>query len=98
MKLYGYTGAKKIVKRTSSLLPRGVNFVQSKVKLIDHKNNKVETENGTYEYDFLISAMGCHMAPDDVEGMAESMGNHVNTFYTLDGALALQKDMANLKE
>ena len=48
----------------------------------------MQTDNGAYPYDFLISALGCRMAPEEVPGMAEAMGTRVHAFYTLDGAFA----------
>ncbi len=49
------------------------------------------TSRGEFDYDWLVSAMGCHVVPEEVEGLAETMGkNGVYTFYHLDGALAMQ--------
>ena len=66
--------------------------------MIDHAKRVVQTDRGTYPYDFLISALGCRSAPEEVEGMADQMGSGVHTFYTLEGALAMQKPLAEMTE
>ncbi len=96
--LYGYDSEGDIAREIESPLPRNVRFVAADVKLIDHENKQVETGNGSYRYDWLISAMGCHVAPEEVDGMEEAMGNGVHTFYTLDGALQLQQALNDMKE
>ena len=55
-------------------LPRNVDLVDADIRLIDHAKRKVQTDNGAYPYDFLICALGCRTAPEEVEGMAEEMG------------------------
>jgi sulfide:quinone oxidoreductase len=89
-RLYGYEGRQDIVRGITEKLPKNIRFVQAEIQLIDHANKKIETNNGDYDYDWLISALGCHVASEEVEGMAEAMGEGVHTFYTLDGALGLQ--------
>jgi sulfide:quinone oxidoreductase len=42
--------------------------------------------------------MGCRVVPEEVEGMAERMGSDVHTFYTLDGALAMQPALERMTE
>jgi sulfide:quinone oxidoreductase len=42
--------------------------------------------------------MGCHIAPEEIDGMQESMGDSVHTFYDLDGAMALQKSLDGMRE
>ena len=96
--LYGYDSEGDIAREIRSPLPRNVRFVAADVKLVDHENKQVETGNGTYRYDWLISAMGCHIAPEEVDGMEEAMGDGVHTFYTLDGALKLQRALDRMEE
>jgi len=94
--LYGYDGRSDVVKDIRSPLPRSVEFVQAEINLIDHASKKVETTQGNYRYDWLISAMGCRLASDEVEGMREALGNGAHTFYTLDAALRLQKSLGDM--
>ena len=43
-------------------------LVTSDVKLIDSESKKVETNAGSYRYDWLISTMSCRIAPSDGAG------------------------------
>lgn len=97
-KLYGYEGKADIVKPIREPLPSSVKFVQATVTLIDHKNKKVETTAGPLAYDWLVLAMGCSLAPGDVEGLTEAMEKNAGTFYDLEGALAMQEKLENFKE
>ena len=97
-RLYGYNGREDIVRPIREPLSSAVTFVQARANLIDHKNNKVETSAGTFAYDWLVLAMGCHIAPDEVEGLSEALDKNAFTFYTLEGALKLQKALEGMKE
>ena len=96
--LYGYTSAEDVVRPIASPLPRGVALVHGDIQHIDTAQRVVRTSAGPYEYDFLVSSLGCRVAPEEVEGMAEAMGHGVHTFYTLEGALALQQPLERMRE
>ena len=96
--LYGYDSRDDVVRPIAQPLPRNVSLVAADIQFIDHAKRVVRTDRGTYPYDFLISSLGCHSAPEEIEGMAEEMGRGVHTFYTLDGALAMRQAMENLKQ
>ncbi|MDH5541712.1 MAG: NAD(P)/FAD-dependent oxidoreductase [Nitrospinota bacterium] len=96
-KLYGYETRADVTKPITKPLPKGVTFLNEEIKLIDHENNRVETDKGVHDYDWMILALGTHVAPSEIEGMEEAFGEHANTFYTLDGALSLQKSFENFK-
>lgn len=97
-RLYGYERRDDVARGIQDKLPKNVHFVKAEVKLIDHAGKKVETSDGTYAYDWLISTMGCHIAPEEVDGMAEVIGtNGVHTFYTLDGAMKAQKALDEME-
>lgn len=96
--LYGYSSREDVVRPIAAPLPRSVNLVSADIQFIDHAGREVRTDRGTYAYDFLISALGCHCAPEEIEGMAEEMGRGVHTFYTLEGALAMRQAVEDMKE
>ncbi len=96
--MYGYESQDDVVRPIAAPLPRNVRLVNADIRLIDHAKKKVETDGGDYPYDFLICALGCHVAPEEVEGMAEAMGTGVHTFYTLDGALAMRGALDAMNE
>ena len=87
-----------MVRPIAQPLPRNVSLVAADIQFIDHVKREVRTDHGTFPYDFLISSLGCHSAPEEIEGMAEEMGRGVHTFYTLDGALAMRQAIENMKE
>ena len=96
-RLYGYDSEADIVKSIETPIPKNARLVTGDVKLIDRESKKVETDSGTYPYDWLISAMGCRIAPEEIEGMAESMEDSVHTFYNLEGALRMQKALDGMR-
>ena len=90
--MYGYRSQEDVVRPITVPLPRNVGFVAADVQLIDHEQREVRTDKGVFPFQFLVSALGCRVAPEEIEGMAEPMGTDVHTFYTLDGALAMRAD------
>ncbi|VAX18466.1 Sulfide:quinone oxidoreductase, Type III [hydrothermal vent metagenome] len=97
-RLYGYENKSDVTHPAKRHLPGSVNMVNADIRLIDHAGKKVETSAGTYAYDWLILALGCHVAPEEVEGLEESMGKNAFTFYTLEGSLQLQKALEKMKK
>jgi len=96
--LYGYHALDDVVRPIAQPLPRNVELVSADIQFIDHAKREVRSSLGTHPYDFLIAAMGCRSAPEEIEGMADAMGREVHTFYTLDGALAMQKPLRDMTE
>jgi sulfide:quinone oxidoreductase len=96
-RLYGYDSEDDIVKSIETPIPGNVRFVTGSVTLIDSESKTVETDAGKYRYDWLISAMGCHIAPAEIDGMQEAMENGVHTFYDMDGAIRLQRALDGMQ-
>jgi len=96
--LYGYDSRDDVIRPIAAPLPRNVNLLSADIRLIDHAKREVHTDQGICPYDFLISALGCHSAPEELDGMAEQMGRGVHTFYTLDGALAMRPALEAMTE
>ncbi|MDH5756918.1 MAG: NAD(P)/FAD-dependent oxidoreductase [Nitrospinota bacterium] len=97
-RLHGYETREDVTKPIKRHLPEKVEFVSAQVLGIDHAANKVQTSAGIIEYDWLIMALGCSVDPEAVEGLPEAMGKTAQTFYTLEGAMALQKALDGFKE
>jgi len=94
--LYGYDGPEAVKKPRKQFFPTGVDFVNSEIKLIDHKNKRVETGGaGSFEYDFLIIALGVDISYADIPGMTE--GKNIFSFYQLEGALQLQRALSYME-
>ena len=83
------------VKKTGKkFIPKGVNYIQKKIEKISAKENMVELEDETINYDILIIATGSKIAPEEVEGMkGENWHKTVYDFYTYEGALALRNKL-----
>ena len=96
--LYGYDSGEDLVKEITEPLPRNVKFVGANVTLIDHENKRVQTDGGEFPYDFLVSAMGCRIDPEGVEGLQAAMEAGVaHTFYTLEGANKLRPALEKME-
>jgi sulfide:quinone oxidoreductase len=96
-RLYGYENKEDVTQPITRHLPAGARFLNAQVKLIDHKNKVVETSEGDYDYDWLIIALGCDARAEEVEGLPEAIGKNAFTYYTLDGALQMQKALDDFK-
>jgi len=97
--LYGHDAPGDIVRPIGEPLPRGVNFLAADILRIDAQKKTVETSVTTLHYDFLVSSLGCRVAPEEIEGLAEPMGKDgVHTFYTLEGAVAMRGALERMQE
>jgi len=74
----------------SDLVKPGVRFVRSTVRSIDPAHKRVETDDGTFEADILVVALGADLHPGETPGLVEGG----NEFYTHDGAFALREVLA----
>lgn len=89
--IYSEEQVKKVGKK---FIPKGVKYVQKKIEQIFPKENKVELEDETFDYDILIIATGSKIAPEEIEGMkGENWHKKVFDFYTFEGALALRNKL-----
>jgi sulfide:quinone oxidoreductase len=72
------------------LVKPGVRFVQSTIRSIDPEGLRVETDDGTFEADILVVALGADLHPEATPGLLE--GGY--EFYTEAGAFALRDVLA----
>jgi len=88
---FGIYQKKHVVKPAHKFFPAGINAINSSVKLIEAEKNRILLENDSVlQYDFLIIATGARIAPEQTEGLKESLWyKEIFDFYTLDGALHL---------
>ena len=64
----------------------GVRFLQSTVRSIDPEARRVVTDDGTFEADILVVALGADLDPAATPGLVEGG----NEFYSVAGAFALR--------
>ncbi len=96
-RLYGYEGPEDVSQPITQALPKTVRFVRTEVQSIDHGHNRVRTDQGDFGYDWLVCALGCWIAPDQIEGLAAAMGRNAHTFYTLPDAMAFQRALDDMQ-
>ena len=95
---FGIYTEKDVVKRKTRFLPKGVEYIQSPVELINAEKNQVVLGNQEMiSYDILVIATGCDIAPEETEGLKEGWGKDIFDFYTIGGALALKDKLDNWK-
>lgn len=86
---------KQVKKNGKKFLPKGVDYIQKKIDLIEADNNLVRLEGGDeLAYDILIIATGTKIAPEEIEGMAgPEWYKSIFDFYTFEGAKALRNKL-----
>jgi sulfide:quinone oxidoreductase len=78
-------------------LPADVSLISEEVQRVDVAGSVVELSNGErISFDQLVIATGTHPRPDMTPGMlGPQFGETVHEFYTLEGAVALRRALAN---
>jgi sulfide:quinone oxidoreductase len=98
---FGIYTAQDCMKPKRNFIPPGVEFVLDEVVGVDVDNRTVEAKNGKYTYDYLVIGTGCRIAPEEVEGLEDwkpDPASNVQTFFTLESAVALHKKMKYIKK
>ncbi len=90
---FGIYHERDVKKPKSSFFPVGVNVMYTGIDRIDADNKKVLLHEGkVLFYDFLIIATGTKTCPEETAGLKEQLWyKDIFDFYTIEGALALQK-------
>lgn len=81
----------QVKKEGRKFIPKGVNYIQEKIDLIQPEKNKVNLTNGTeLNYDILIVATGTKTVPGEIEGMeGPEWYKSIFDFYTYEGSKSL---------
>jgi len=74
----------------SDMVKPGVRFVRTTVRAIDPGTRSVTTDDGTFDADILVVALGADLHPEATPGLVE--GGH--EFYSVAGAFALRDVLA----
>jgi sulfide:quinone oxidoreductase len=89
---------KDVVKEKISFLPKGVEYIQAPISLIEAEKNQVILDNKEIiPYDILIIATGCDIAPEETDGLDEGWRKDIFDFYTIDGSVALREKLKGWK-
>jgi sulfide:quinone oxidoreductase len=94
---FGIYKADEIVRSRSEFIIKGINFVVDEVVAVDVDKQVVETTAGSYDYDKIIVSTGVELAPEEVPGMMDGWQTKIFDFYTLDGAVNLEKALRNFR-
>jgi len=90
---FGIYQKQDVIKPKADFIPAGVEMVFETIDIVDAENNQVKLENGkVYNYDLLLIATGVQTRPEETPGLKDKLWyNKIFDFYTIEGALALQK-------
>jgi len=97
---FGIYTAGDCMKPKREFIPKNINFVFDEVVGVNPDKRRVEGKKGKYDYDWLVIATGCRPVPEELEGLEEWKPDptaNEHTFFTLEGAVALQKKMKYFK-
>jgi sulfide:quinone oxidoreductase len=92
---FGLCTVNSLIKSRKKYLSHGINIVIDPIKRVDHEKNRVETEGGSFEYDWLIIGTGCRLAPEENEGLLDEWGTNAFSFYSTETAARLSDAIAN---
>lgn len=84
--MFGRKTADAVSHRYASIVKPGVRFVQSTIRAIDPVAKHVTTDDGDFDADILVIALGADLHPDATPGLLEAGYE----FYTVHGAFALR--------
>lgn len=91
---FGGYKAEELVKKRDSFFPRGVDYIEAEIDLVEPEKSQVKLADGrTLEYDQLVIATGASPRPDQTPGLLDPTIWYKSAFdfYTLDGSKALAK-------
>jgi len=88
--MFGRATADHVLHRYVDVAGPGVQFVQSTVRSLDPVGRRVVTDDGTFDADVLVVALGADLDPAATPGLVE--GGH--EFYTVAGAFAARNVLA----
>ena len=89
--MFGRVGAEHVLHRYADIVRSGVRFVRSTVRAIDPALKQVHTDDGTFEADFLVVALGAEVDPAVTPGLVGGG----QEFYSVGGALAARELLAD---
>ncbi|HEY0870068.1 MAG TPA: FAD-dependent oxidoreductase [Acidothermaceae bacterium] len=89
--MFGRTSAAHVAHRYADVVRPGVRFVQSTVRSLDPVARRVTTDDGVFDADILVVALGADVDPSATPGLVE--GGY--EFYSVGGAFALRDVLAS---
>ncbi len=96
---FGVYNKQDVIKPKHDFFPSGVNVIYNEIDKVVGEDNKVLLKGGqVLKYDFLIIATGTQTRPEETDGLKEQLWyKDIFDFYTIEGAVALQKRMKDFE-
>lgn len=96
---FGIYSKNDVIKPKRDFIPAGVEMLKGAIDVIDAEQNQVKfTDGRSLAYDFLVIATGAHTRPDETPGLLEEEWyKSIYDFYTVDGAVALARQLRTWK-
>ena len=89
---FGLTHNEDIIRPRSRQLHDGITYRQCPIDHVDLPANEVHlTDTTVLPYDVLVVATGTRLAPEETDGLLEAWNHTAFTFYTPEGAAALEQ-------
>jgi len=96
---FGIYNKQDVIKPKHDFFPSGINVIYNTIEKIEGENNKVFLNGGkVLNYDYLIIATGTEISPEETPGLKGNLWyKDIFDFYTIDGAVELQKKLKDWK-
>lgn len=88
--MFGRTTPDQVIHHYRDIRKPGVRFVQTTIRAIDPTAKRVTTDDGVFDADLLVVALGADLDPAAIPGLVE----HGTEFYTVPGAFAAAEVLA----
>lgn len=88
--MFGRASPEAVFHPYAGFVKPGVRFVPTTIRSIDPAEKRVETDEGTFEGDVLVIALGADVVPEATPGLVEDG----HEFYSVDGAFGLREVIA----
>lgn len=85
--MFGRATPEQVFHPYAGFVKPGVRFVATTIRSIDPAAKRVETDEGVFDGDVLVVALGADLVPEATPGLVEDG----HEFYTEDGAFALRE-------
>jgi len=89
--MFGRTTPPAVLHPYAKIVKPGVRFVRSTIRHLDPVHRRVVTDDGPFDADILVVALGAELDPAATPGLVEAG----HEFYTESGAFALQPILAD---
>ncbi len=90
---FGIYNKEDVIKPKADFIPSGVDLIFSEIDRVEAQSGKVLLQGGkALNYNYLIIATGTKTYPEETPGLKDKLWyKEIFDFYTIDGAVALQK-------